>query len=366
MASRPCRSLIMVGTHHLTMGGIATVVRGYRDAGLFNRYRSAYVVTHVDGPGWRKALVAIKALLRFAWLAWSMPAPLVHIHLSSRASFWRKSVICVLSMASCRPYLLHMHGSEFMQFHDRESGPLTRAFIRFCFARAASILALSVQWRDNLLGICPQACVEVLPNAVPVPATGAPERPVAPAVNILFLGRLGRRKGTHDLVEAFARIAHEHPDARLICAGDGEVAAIAALAVARGVGARVSCPGWLDVDAARRELQKADVFVLPSYAEGVPMALLEAMAQGLPVVTTPVGGIPQVVGQDNGVLVTPGDVAALAAALDGLLCDGARRRRLGERARETIRSRYSLTTAIEHLGTVYRRYGLEPLAGEGR
>ena len=79
---RDCRSIIMVGTHPLTMGGIATVVRGYRDAGLFQRFDCAYVVTHVDGSPFRKGIVALGAWLRFLVLLVTRPRPLVHIHLS--------------------------------------------------------------------------------------------------------------------------------------------------------------------------------------------------------------------------------------------------------------------------------------------
>lgn len=359
-----CQSLIMVGTHHLTMGGIATVVRGYRDGGLFRRFRSAYVVTHVDGSAVHKAVAAIAAGFRFVWLLMILPAPLIHIHLSSRASFWRKCLFCLLAMAFRRPYLLHMHGSEFMQFHDQEAGTWTRRLIRFCFRNAVAMLALSTEWRDNLLRICPAAKVEVLPNAVAVPELDVSQLEPADPVRLLFLGRLGRRKGAYELIEAFARIAPRYPRTQLVCAGDGEIAEISAAAAAHGLTDRVHCPGWLDVRAARTELESARVFVLPSYAEGVPMALLEAMASGLAVVTTPVGGIPEVVRDgDNGLLVQPGNVDELVAALGRVLGDVALRQSLGARARATIVARYSLNAAVDRLAALYRRCGLAPLPG---
>lgn len=352
----------MVGTHHLTMGGIATVVRGYRDAGLFERFDCAYVITHVDGSAVRKAATALGAWLRFLWLLLMRPEPLVHIHLSSRASFWRKSVFCLLSLAARRPYMLHMHGSEFMKFYDVESGSTARRFVRFVFARAALSLALSEQWRENLQHICPQAAVEVLPNAVPVPPPRVESADPGPA-RILFLGRLGHRKGTYDLVDAFARLLRQGVPAMLICAGDGEVDGVRVHAERLGLAELVSCPGWLDVAATAAELDRAAIFVLPSYAEGVPMALLEAMARGLPVVTTPVGGIPQVVRDgENGLLVEPGDTAALGAALRRLLGDPGLRRSLGGRARATIEQRFSLDATLAQLAGIYARFGVVPRA----
>ena len=351
----------MVGTHPLTMGGIATVVRGYREAGLFQRFDCSYVVTHVDGSAFRKGIVAFAAWLRFIALLVTRPRPLVHIHLSSRASFWRKSVICLMAMLAGRPYILHMHGSEFMKFYDVESGATARRFVRYLFKRATLSLALSEQWRDNILHICPQAVVEVLPNAVAIPPMREPAAAADAHLRILFLGRLGRRKGTYDLVEAFARVVRRGTAATLICAGDGEIDAVQEHASGLGVARFVSCPGWLDVAGTAAELDRAAVFALPSYAEGVPMALLEAMARGLAVVTTPVGGIPQVIHDgENGLLVEPGDVAALDNALERLLTDPGLRRRLGARARGTIEARYSIGATMDHLGSIYGRFGILP------
>jgi glycosyltransferase involved in cell wall biosynthesis len=354
---------LMVGTDVSTQGGISAVVRGYRGAGLFERFDSVYVATHRDGGAATKARTALAAWARTLVLLVRLPAPLVHIHLSSRASFWRKSVVCLMAMAAGRPYVLHMHGSEFMKFYDTECGPLRRRFVRFVFGRAASLLALSEQWRNDLLRISPSSSVEVLPNAVELPATGLRGTPDArtpkDAARLLFLGRLGERKGTFDLVRAFARIGGRYPRAVLTCAGDGAVEEVGALARELGLGERVMCPGWLSVEQARGALAGAQIFVLPSYAEGVPMALLEAMARGLAIVTTPVGGIPAVIESErDGLLVPPGDIEALADALSRLLADEELRARLGRAARERIAREFSLDASIERLAALYRRFGL--------
>jgi glycosyltransferase involved in cell wall biosynthesis len=136
-----------------------------------------------------------------------------------------------------------------------------------------------------------------------------------------------------------------------------------ALAGELGVAGRVECPGWLSTEAARAELARAELFALPSYAEGLPMALLEAMAAGKPVVVGSVGGIPSVVADDaNGLLVNPGDPAGLVEALSHLLADAAARRRLGRAARQTIEEGYSLGNSIRRLAAIYSRFGVP--AGE--
>jgi glycosyltransferase involved in cell wall biosynthesis len=355
----------MVGTDQSTMGGIASVVRGYVEGGLFERVDGSYVATHRDGGPLRKASAGLRGCQRVAWQLATGNAPLVHIHMSSRASFWRKSAVTLLARAARRPYLLHMHGSEFMRFYQDESTPRVQALVRGVLERAALVLALSEEWRSNLLGICPRARVEILPNAVAVPPHARLDAAGADA-RIVFLGRLGARKGTFDLVKAFAQIAPRHPTARLICAGDGAVAEIRALAQTLGVADRVETPGWVDRDASRAQLAGATLFALPSHAEGLPMALLEAMSWGLPVVTTPVGGIPQVVRDgETGLLVPAGDPAAIAAALDRLLADAPLRRTLGSAARATIERGHSLAATIDAMVGIYARFGIAERARVG-
>jgi glycosyltransferase involved in cell wall biosynthesis len=224
--------------------------------------------------------------------------------------------------------------------------------------RAEVLLTLSGQWQDVMKRIAPNATVQTVPNAVPlhdVPARPATDTPL----RILFAGRIGARKGAFELLRAFARLAPKFPSATLVCAGDGEGDRLTQLAAQLGVADRLECPGWLSPEQMAGELQRASIFALPSHQEGVPMALLEAMSRSLPVLTTPVGGIPEVVEHArNGILVTPGDVDAIEAALERLLRSSEERERLGRAARTTIAERFSLDSTIERLAALYRFFGV--------
>lgn len=357
----PCRSILMVGTDLAGTGGIRAVVCGYIDAGLFDRYRCIYVATHCQGSAWTKAAMAVRGWWRVARALATLDAPLVHIQTASRASFWRKSVVCLLARAARRPYLLHVHGGEFMKFYGEESSRLAQRFIRHTLAHAALVIALSQEWRERLARIAPTARIEVVPNGVRLPDIQALGQPRDREPSVLFVGDLIRAKGVYDLLHAFARIAGRFPRLELTCAGGGEMEALRRLAAEHGLQQRVACRGWLGPDRLRAELAGASVFVLPSYAEGMPMALLEAMSWGLPVIATPVGGVPQVIEhEENGLLVGPGDIEGLAAAMARLLSEAALRERLGAAARRTIETRFSLDVTLDRLGEVYRRFGLEP------
>jgi glycosyltransferase involved in cell wall biosynthesis len=142
---------------------------------------------------------------------------------------------------------------------------------------------------------------------------------------------------------------------RLVVGGVGDLDALRRRADELGIGQRVALPGWIDARAREMELARAQVFCLPSHAEGLPMAMLEAMAAGKAVVASTVGGIPEAIADgDNGLLVAPGDVAALTAALGALLRDGALRERLGGRARATVQQRFCTDVALARLSALYR------------
>jgi glycosyltransferase involved in cell wall biosynthesis len=356
-----CRSVLMVGTDLRSIGGISTVVRGYIDAGLFDRIDCTYVATHRSGSNFRKLLVALTGWMRILVRLHTLDAPLVHIQLSSRASFWRKAVVCLLARLARRPYLLHVHGSEFADFYQ-ECSPARRRIVRAVLARATLVLALSEAWRATLQQISPQARIEVLMNAVPLPPPDGIPAPPNRQPTLLFFGEIARHKGVFGLAQAFARVAEELPELRLIYAGTGGgVEETRRLVDQFRLGGRVRFTGWLQAERKQATLAGATMFVLPSYVEGMPMALLEALSFGLAVIATPVGGVPEIVTHEHdGLLVPAGDIGALAAAITRLTRDPELRERLGRAARDTVAKRFSLDSAVERLLGIYRRFGIEP------
>jgi glycosyltransferase involved in cell wall biosynthesis len=180
---------------------------------------------------------------------------------------------------------------------------------------------------------------------------------------VLFLGRLEAAKGLFDLLEAFAGLRAALPDARLVCAGEGARDAAAHLAAELGIGDAVKFTGWVGPSGKRALLENAAVFALPSYDEGLPMALLEAMAAGLPAVVSPVGGVAEVVaGEKSGLFAAPGDVATLQRQLTRLLADRGLGARIGAAARQSIARRCAPQRTAALIGALYGELGLAALA----
>jgi glycosyltransferase involved in cell wall biosynthesis len=319
-----------------------------------------HVPTMEDGSVFAKASVfarAVKVLRR----ALESPEPtIVHIHFASWGSTLRKMILAQMVARAGRPLILHAHGAEFDLFHRRLPAAVRRN-VDHTLQRANVFIALSTRWRDFYVQECEisQSQVVVLANPVRVPSE-VPDRSTHAEVQFLHLGRLGERKGSYDLVRAFLGLPEAlRGRARLVLAGDGDVEGVRKMA-ARG-GDRIVVHSWIDTRERDRLLAQSDVFALPSRAEGVPMALLEAMASGLPGITTPVGGIPDVFRHGTeGLLVRPGDHAGLTAALARYIDDGDARLAAGRRAYERARE-YDVLAYARRCAEIYQR--IAPVAG---
>ena len=342
--------ILMLGTAPEGRGGVAALVAVLRSSGLFEQASVRYVSTHREGSFLAKLEAAASGFCQTLACLWRRPA-IVHAHAASHASFARKSLLLWLARcAGCRT-IFHLHGGGFRQFATVRSGVLMRRWIRHTLERSSLVIALTEGWAGFVRSFAPRARVTVVPNAVALPR-GSGDR--AEAGRILFLGRVEAAKGVAELLDAAAVVAPRFPALRLVLAGSGELDAWRRAASERGIGDRVELTGWLDAGERETQLARAAVFCLPSHAEGLPMALLEAMASGKAVVASRVGGIPEAISDgENGLLVPPRDGAALARALARVLEDGALRARLGARARATVAQHYSTEAVCGRLAAIY-------------
>jgi glycosyltransferase involved in cell wall biosynthesis len=217
---------------------------------------------------------------------------------------------------------------------------------------ADRVVALSYSWEQNILRYVPAARTCCLPNPYRLPPGFQPVNRTGHTV--LYLNRIESRKGYEYLLAAIPAVLKQCPRTTFVLAGNGSVVSARRIAADLGVEHAVEFPGWVEGDRKWSLLAKADILCLPSFSEGVPITLLEAMGAGVAVVATAVGGIPDVVKDGvNGILVGAGDAAGIAESLIQLLTDADLRSRLSDAGRRTVGEMNSLPLIDQHLTNLY-------------
>ena len=345
------------GLGHVS-GGVGTLMR-YLMA-EWARDPASLPVRVIDTRGTGGAASAVRhfayGVAALAWGRVTGRLACAHIHMTTRGSALRKALLCALARLLGVPAILHLHGADFFEFHAGLPRPAQHA-LRAAVASAGCIVVIGKEWRNRLvheLGV-PAHRVRIVANGVPpAPRACAAGGPV----RILFLGRLGARKGVNELIQALASASLSGRPWTAAIAGDGDAAPYAAQIADAGLQERVAVPGWLDAAQAAGALANAHILVLPSHHEVMPIAILEAMARGLAIVATPVGAIPEILRDgENALLVQPGDPAGLAHALATLIDDPGLRTRLGSRALQDFDRRLDIAHPAAALQAIYRQAG---------
>lgn len=331
-------------------GGMSTVIEEIKeDKKLNQKFKIDIYESYIDGNKLRVLLFSIISFLRFYFTKRNYD--IYHIHVASYGSTFRKGLYVRTAKKWGKKVILHIHGSEYMIFYEKSN---KKDKIRLILNTADKVIALSDGWKrkfDETFGLT--NCV-VLENGIDMerlkPAiTSCYEHPHT----FVSLGRLGERKGTYDLIDAIYHVKNQIPDIKCYLAGDGEIEKYKKIIKEKKLEDNIIVVGWADFDKKIELLKKSNVVVLPSYNEGLPMAILEGMACGKAIISTIVGAIPEVVKEENGILIQPGDITALSNALCTYCKDEEALERIGYANMDLIKRKYSMDVMHEKLGQYY-------------
>ena len=283
----------------------------------------------------------------------------VHVNMAERLSLFRKSAVVVVCRALGIPVVLHLHAAQLHHFYRKLPSPL-QGLTRWVFSLPAACLVLGGEahrFVTEELRV-PSDCVEIIINGVPEPAHGRRTAGNGLRVQrVVFLGNLSERKGVSDLLQALSLPGFDAGRLEVTLAGGGDVAAYQAMALQLGINSFVSFSGWSDQQQVSQLLAQADVLVLPSYDEGLPLVILEALANGVAVVCTPVGEIPAVLSHGvNACFVQPGDASGIAEGLQRVLNDPTYRQTLEKNGRQLYEEKFSLNRFVASLARIHQRH----------
>ena len=281
----------------------------------------------------------------------------VHINVSENASVWRKAAVQLFAGLFSCPTVVHLHGASFVEYFNR--GPMSRAISRWLFDRCGVALVLGESWRSFLVqsvGTDPHK-VRVLYNAVPDIGADLPVRAAPPPeaiVSLLVLANLSERKGIGTLLRSCRLMKDQGFRFRVTIGGGGDVEGYRRMAADLGVGGECRFEGWVSREQAHGHLRDHDMLLLPSTHEGLPMVILEALSAGMPVVTTPVGSIPEVLTDGKTARFVPvDDPGALARAVRDLAGHPALYTRLSAEGRRLFLKKFVIEAYGRRLQDIY-------------
>ena len=378
----------MVGNDPSVHGGITQVIGQIRAHDwAASEIHVDFIPTYIASGRLRQIVFYLSALRRIRRALRTDPPQLVHIHMSFRGSYVRKNNVRALCRRFRVPYVLHLHGSQFEVWYDA-LGERRKKGVRRMLRDADAVIVMGERWQEIVRRIEPAAKAVIIRNAVRTPQMSSsgeafrdPEAPSSGAsfrdpeasssgaactglkerFQVLFLGVLIPRKGVQDILEA-ARLLKESGrigSLHFVIAGTGaEEERLRETVRAFSLQDAVTFAGWAEGEEKEKLLCTSQALVLPSRREGLPVAVLEALAHGLPVIASDVGDTAEAVRDgETGYLIAPGDVQMLAQRLLDLSSDPVRYERMSRAARRLAETEFSEERLYQQLEACWRATG---------
>lgn len=312
----PSSHILTIGPeYNPPKGGVAQCIATYGKT-VFSDFQ--VLSNSCEGSQIKKLWKAISSLiLLFFILLFKRHISIVHIHTASYNSFKRSSFFVRLSKAMGRKVVIHIHGGGFKEYYVKEKN-----YIDSILAKCDAIITLSTTWKTFFEETVGHKNVHIVPNIITRPIPIAIEKDEM--FHLLFMGHICKAKGIFDLVEVIQEYQDEYHGKLILDIGGGlyEVDTLKQIIKDYQLEDIIHFHGWVSGNKKIELLNLADAFILPSYTEGVPISILEAESYGLPILSTYIGGIPEIViDGENGFLFNPGDKPAMKKAIDTLLTD---------------------------------------------
>lgn len=296
--------ILMTGDYYKNNhpGGISAVVRYWSEDIESLQYYPIYRAGGRLTKGWWFATSYIRLFLR---LCTDRSIRIVHLHTAADGSFKRNSQLIRMIRPFRKRILLHIHASRFKDFYEESS---EKERILETLRSTDKLVVLSESWKEWFISIgIASDRITILHNITPKPVHVPEAHTKDGKLHLLFMGEIGQRKGVFDILRAL-RDHKAEIDGKLALriGGNRNEEQLKSTIKEYGLEGSVVFEGWVSGEKKTRLLNWADVYILPSFNEGLPISILEAMSHGCPIISSPVGGIPEII-RGNGVLVTPGD-----------------------------------------------------------
>lgn len=332
---------------HPPKGGVSQVVFNYEQY-VFPHFK--YIVNSGMGNKFFNLAILVGGLFRMLIrLAFDRHIRIVHIHTASNIDFKRSTYFVQLAKIFRKKVVLHIHGGGFKKYFATNHEWIAKEL-----NRCDTLVVLSDSWKKWFETILPRKRIEVLENVVPQPIK-VKKKKSDNRLHLLFLGSITESKGIFDLLDVISN--NKNVFEGKLClhiGGNGKVDKLTNLIEAKDLQDMVTYEGWADEKKKSFLFSLSDIFILPSYTEGLPVSILEAMSYGLPIIATRIGGIPDIVSEnENGMLFEAGDKEAIEHILFQCLEDTEGLCKLGEKSSKYVGNYFPDAVSFK-LNSVYQ------------
>ncbi|MEW6531054.1 MAG: glycosyltransferase family 4 protein [Thermodesulfobacteriota bacterium] len=365
------KRILLVGPVPPPFGGIASVMEDILHSELSTDYEIDVLSGPVPYPPWAQ-MILTRSLFRIWWLIAFLVRTIVRrydvVHIQSSGSgFLGNAAYALLARFTPAKVLFHLHGTDWDYFYTNASRT-RRRLIRWGLSLPHCIVVLYSLWAEKLRGIGLSQPITVVRNFVhdrPQPDREAvlrtrEELGLGDAdFVVLFVGSVGWRKGVFDILKAAPLVAAQDDSIRFVLAGGeedpGEMNQILDIVRTENLERWVKVLAEIERSSVPALLGTADLFLLPSYIEGMPISIIEALRAGVPVISTPVGGIPEMIeDRISGILIKPGQPEEIAQGVLDLRRDDSLRARLGATGREVFVEKFEYSKGIHEIRALYQ------------
>lgn len=330
------KHILLIGPSYKRKGGIASVLAQYKE--MFENFN--FVATSWQAGKSANLILLIKAILIFISQLSRPEIAIVHIHSASNLDFYRHALFVYLAKCFRKKVLLHLHGGNFEGFYYAHP----KLAARVCH-KADAVIAVSSYFYNLFQTLHLSSRIFLLHNAITPPRTIKTfKKATAPnsKFRLLYIGRINEKKGCFDVLNCIGTYKDKFSNKlEFHLAGQGDTAQMSTIIHEHGIADFVIYHEWLNGKDKDDLINLADCYIQPSYFESFGLSILEAMAHGLPVITSPTGGIPDLIDDGiNGIFVTPGKTYEIANAIERLMHNSSERIAMGQRAKVKAQNFY--------------------------
>lgn len=345
-------NVLMVGVDMKSTGGMLTVAKYYIDSARYNESCNLYyVATAVRNKKYMKILHFVVTIPKIIWILSTKQIDVVHIHLAEKTSVFRKMVVAKIAKKFNKKVVFHLHAGIFVEWYE-SLNTFKQGLIKDMFDKADCVCVLGEYWKEKLSSIVSEKKIEVLYNGI---ETFSENKYNLNSSDITFFAHLRKTKGIYELLAAYKCSLDYLPENTVLhLCGMSDEFDIENYIIKNDLKKRVIYHGWVDGDEKKEIIQKTALYVLPTYFEGLSMTVLEGMSYGIPVITTNVTTMPELLGNITN-LVQPGNIDELSKQLIILMNDEKKRLRISNNEFEYIKEKFSVSAMMNRTLEIYSK-----------